>query len=83
MVFYYEHCPRSFPSRSLLTDHLMVHNKEKVRCSRPNCGREYTNYANLRRHIRTTHKIEDFCKEIVAKRKEEMTRSQDAPNKEK
>lgn len=61
MVFSCGECGRDFPSRFRLSEHLLVHSKERIACRE--CNQTYSNVANMLRHVRQIHEPERLARE--------------------
>jgi hypothetical protein len=53
-------CAKSFPTASNLTRHMLTHSRDKpFSCEHPGCGARFTQSNDLKKHMRTQHKIEE------------------------
>jgi len=53
-------CAKSFLTASNLTRHMLTHSRDKpFSCEHPGCGARFTQSNDLKKHMRTQHKIEE------------------------
>lgn len=71
MVFSCRFCNRNFASNFLLRDHEMIHTGQRAECIEDGCEKTYSNFANLRRHVRQVHEPERMAQRRREEREEE------------
>lgn len=70
MVFPCTFCGKELYSDQAKNDHENTHTKNRVICTYEGCNSSYSNSANLRRHIRDTHKADEERERRRRERKE-------------
>lgn len=82
MVFTCIICGKTFGSKFLLNDHGMIHTGERAICEEDGCGKSYSNFANLRRHVRLVHEPERRAAERREARAEQRAQQEQTRNEQ-